>query len=240
MSSIKHTPLILAALCFMLAVAAANPQPGEAQTLEDIVYLKDGVVVRGTITEQVPDEHVLIRTRDGNVFRFEMTRIERIAKETPVSAVQLQPEGWRSPGAALGLSFLLSGAGQFYNGENRKGLLHLGIAVVSAGVTVAGMSSCFDTEYTVWDTWSGQYVTRYYDEDCTMYGIGLVGLLVGKAWSMVDAYGSANRINLARGFSVHLEPGVRLARPLMPAAAAQGASALSDYRLLVNVGTIRF
>jgi hypothetical protein len=51
------------AMVLFLAVSAVIlvPTSVEAQELEDVVYLKDGSVLRGTIVEQVPNESILIR-----------------------------------------------------------------------------------------------------------------------------------------------------------------------------------
>lgn len=48
---------------------------------EDVVYLKSGGVMRGTILELVPERSVKLQTQDGNVFVYLMADVERIAKE---------------------------------------------------------------------------------------------------------------------------------------------------------------
>ncbi len=53
-----------------------------AQTnYEDVVYLKNGSIIRGVIIEQVPNQSISIKTADRNVFVFQMDEIERITKE---------------------------------------------------------------------------------------------------------------------------------------------------------------
>jgi hypothetical protein len=47
----------------------------------DVVYLKNGGLVRGMIIEQMPNVQLKIQTRDGNVFVYKMDEIEKIAKE---------------------------------------------------------------------------------------------------------------------------------------------------------------
>ncbi len=51
------------------------------QLEEDVVYLQNGSVIRGTITEQIPRESVTIQTFDGTVFRFLTSEIDRIVRE---------------------------------------------------------------------------------------------------------------------------------------------------------------
>jgi hypothetical protein len=53
--------------------------------LEDVVYLKNGSVIRGTIIEQVPNVSLKIQTRDGSVFVYKMEEVEKMTKEKPVN-----------------------------------------------------------------------------------------------------------------------------------------------------------
>ena len=50
--------------------------------LQDVVYLKNGSIIRGIIVEQVPNESIKVETRDGNIFVYKMDEIQKIAKET--------------------------------------------------------------------------------------------------------------------------------------------------------------
>lgn len=76
MHILKLYPLLLAAVL----LSAAAP-PAEAQDRRDVVYLKNGSVVRGVIFEQVPGEYLRIETAAGNVFVFQMVEVERIERE---------------------------------------------------------------------------------------------------------------------------------------------------------------
>ena len=66
--------LILAGVMLSLQVVSA-------QALKDVVYLKNGSVIRGTIVEQVPNESLKITTKDGSIFICQMNDVERITKE---------------------------------------------------------------------------------------------------------------------------------------------------------------
>lgn len=52
-----------------------------AQQMEDVVYLKNGGVIRGNIVEQIPSQSLKIQTRDGNVLVYSMDEIAKISKE---------------------------------------------------------------------------------------------------------------------------------------------------------------
>jgi hypothetical protein len=48
---------------------------------EDVVYLKNGSIIRGMIIEQIPNQTLKIQTVDRNVFVFQFEEIEKITKE---------------------------------------------------------------------------------------------------------------------------------------------------------------
>ena len=47
----------------------------------DVVYLKNGSIIRGVIVEQVPNQSLKIRTFDKSVFVYKFDEIEKITKE---------------------------------------------------------------------------------------------------------------------------------------------------------------
>jgi hypothetical protein len=53
---------------------------------EDVVYLKDGSIIHGTITEEVPGVSLKIETKDGNVFVYKIKAVEKITHSTPAPA----------------------------------------------------------------------------------------------------------------------------------------------------------
>ncbi|MBO4603013.1 MAG: hypothetical protein J5651_07615 [Salinivirgaceae bacterium] len=52
-----------------------------AQEWQDVLYLKNGSVIRGVLIEQIPNVSVKIQTSDGSVFVYEMGDVEKMAKE---------------------------------------------------------------------------------------------------------------------------------------------------------------
>lgn len=54
-----------------------------AQQLEDVLYLKNGSVVRGIIMEQQPGKSIKIQTYGGSSFVYQVSEIEKITKEQP-------------------------------------------------------------------------------------------------------------------------------------------------------------
>ena len=121
---------VLLAFVFISSLAFAQGN------LQDVVYLKNGSIIRGVIIEQVPNQSIKLQTADRNVFVFQMSEIEKLTREP-----QLGQFGYKSsmpkvkhPPLAWGLSFLMPGVGQFYNGDIGKGVAFLCTYVVGQGL----------------------------------------------------------------------------------------------------------
>lgn len=63
----------LIAVAFGLAISSAS----FAQTVVDVVYLKNGSVIRGTIVEQVPGESLKVQTANGSIFVYTRDEVEK-------------------------------------------------------------------------------------------------------------------------------------------------------------------
>lgn len=67
-------------LTLVLFVLIANFSFGQSN-YQDVVYLKNGSIIRGVIIEQVPNKSIKIETADRNVFVYQMDEIEKMTKE---------------------------------------------------------------------------------------------------------------------------------------------------------------
>ena len=126
-----------------------------------------------------------IQTRDGNIFVFPMEKVKNITKEQRIISSEQQVQAYRSPGVAFALSFLLPGAGQFYNGDFLKGGIQFGIASITAII--------------IWSEIlqeASQPGTHETDEDKLLYSYLIFA--ANWVWSFVDAPISAKRINRER------------------------------------------
>lgn len=65
-------------LFLLLAVCGVSSMMSRVQ---EVVYLKNGSVIRGTIIEQVPNVSLKIQTNDGNIFAYKMSEVAKITKE---------------------------------------------------------------------------------------------------------------------------------------------------------------
>lgn len=70
--------MLLSALFILMAVFSLS-----AKDFEEVVYLKNGSIVRGQIIETIPNESLKIETQDGNVFFFRMEEVLKMTKEEP-------------------------------------------------------------------------------------------------------------------------------------------------------------
>lgn len=52
--------------------------------MQDVIYLKNGSVIRGIIVEQIPNESIKMETRDGNLFVYKLDEISKLTKENEV------------------------------------------------------------------------------------------------------------------------------------------------------------
>lgn len=156
-----------------------------AQQMEDVIHLKNGGLVRGTIIEQIPGESLRIQTRDGNVFVYTMDEIAKISKE-PVMKMRGQIEVQKKdPWLAFYLSLLIPGGGQFYNGQHSKGVAQLGGSILGIGLVVSALEDNYEIYGIIVDP----------DDDDRAAVSGLLLFFGSYLWSIIDAPISANRIN---------------------------------------------
>ncbi len=227
-------------LLFVAAfVQTVIPSDLHAQEMEDVVYLKDGSILRGTIIEDIPGESLRIQTRDGNVFRISYDRIDRRVREAavvpanqPTPQPQIQPRmqvatGRKNPTTAFLISFFIVGGGQGYNGQWGKAVLMFGGAVASAAVAQAGseQEECMALE----------------NPDCGQRNLGYAGMGLFWIWSWLDAPMTASAINRRLDAGVSLEIGPR---PQLGFPSDRLASQLAGRRVApqfgVSVARVRF
>lgn len=86
----KYLALLLFALITTISFGQSNYQ--------DVVYLKNGSIIRGTIIEQVPNISIKIETADRSVFVYQIDEIEKLTKEAiqVKSGISLSNSGLQS------------------------------------------------------------------------------------------------------------------------------------------------
>lgn len=79
----QKSPFMFVFLTFMVGVLTISSASYAQQEYQDVVYLKNGSVVRGMIIEQVPNTSLKIQTADNSLFVFTFDEILKITKEKP-------------------------------------------------------------------------------------------------------------------------------------------------------------
>lgn len=97
---------------FILALVAliGFAMPAAAQQYQEVVYLKNGSVIKGTVIEQIPGQSVKVQTQDGSVFVYKMSEVDKIVKEDlqqkkPKSVVTTTPKAPRQPKVRIERNF---------------------------------------------------------------------------------------------------------------------------------------
>jgi len=80
----KKVAFLLTALLLSVVIYA------QQNNLVDVVYLKNGSILRGIIIEQIPNESIKLQTADSNIFVYQTSEIEKITKEPAVKQSRKQ------------------------------------------------------------------------------------------------------------------------------------------------------
>ena len=192
-------------LIIMLTLVLLAPMVAKSQQqMDDVVYLKNGSIIRGMIIEQIPNQSLKIQTKDGSVFVYNMSEVEKMTKEasltsTPTLLGNQRGPGYKSPAVAFVLSWLIPGAGQMYNGQTGKGILQLIGSVGGYALFIVE----FPHEEEVWVyNYSDYYYGSWEWQDKGNAAIAYPALAVGLGlhiWSMIDAPTTASRMNASSG-----------------------------------------
>ena len=174
------------ACCFLFIVII--PQTRASDSMEDVVYLKNGSVVRGQIIEHVPGKYLRVRTIGGSVFVFEESDIDVIKKEPQIVTRQRK----NSLLAAV-MSIVVPGSGHFYTGDIESGCGYLLQAIVGLLFEVSANEDDF--------YWGDARVDPDDDSWKSAVGLGLWADAVVE--SATNAFNDAKRIN-KRNQQVHL------------------------------------
>jgi ABC-type multidrug transport system fused ATPase/permease subunit len=68
-------------LILALATRKSSKEIVKQEIYKDVVYLKNGSIVKGVIVEQIPNLSLKIETGDGSIFVYKMDEVEKIGKE---------------------------------------------------------------------------------------------------------------------------------------------------------------
>ena len=75
---------MIRAIYFVLFFNLIGHLSAQKMPFTEVIYLRNGSIIRGTIVEIVPNTQYKIQTSDGSAFIFEEKDILKIAREFPV------------------------------------------------------------------------------------------------------------------------------------------------------------
>ena len=218
----KRTLLFLACLMGMTFAFAQT-------SLQDVVYLKNGSIIRGDIIEMVPSETVKIMTADGCVFIYDFADVEKFTKEKPIHYGKTTVDK-KSPWASGIMSYFIPGLGQFYNGEERKGWIDLGTQVGGFAALLGGVAILAPfSDIPLQEGPNGELYAPMPDVSDFWANTGVVLMIGGTItiyanWlhSIIDAVKSSKRINAENGYVMYqlndrcafgMQPSIAYERP---------------------------
>ena len=182
----------------LIAILFAGLSMYAQNNTQDVVYLKNGGILKGVIIEQVPGVSLKIQTADGSVFVYPIDEVEKMAKETPTVQSQQQRNSnfstknptepkykvsRKSPFAAGLLSFFIPGAGHLYATDFQTGWGFVAWSLL-------GYPALISTTYLLFDYDVAMIMTLVMSIVQLGFNIGVIG----------DAVNLAKKVNLENGY----------------------------------------
>jgi hypothetical protein len=184
-----------------------------AQERIDVICLKNGDILKGTIIEQFPNDSLHLQLKGGSVLTVMFADIQKMTKEKPASAepyflhksnetpvkavpqiVLPQENEKKSTSTAVVLSIFLTSSGHAYAGNWGRGLLFTAGRV--SGVVLALTAGIQTTTYSTPNPYGYSWDYYYSSTEITSwYYIGLGTTLVFSVWEALDAAGEVERYN---------------------------------------------
>ena len=176
--------LIVCLIQFIATVSAFAQQPKE-----DIVHLKNGSVIRGAITELIPEKLQLkIKTRDGNLFVYRMEEIAKVSIGQKGLIRYVKKDPW----IAFGLSAIFPGGGQVYNDHRGKAAVLSTVTIIGAVIAIINVTNNYE-DISDYEEIYDDLADFSLDDGVLVFGSLLC--LGGYLYSVIDAPKSAIKIN---------------------------------------------
>ncbi len=104
---------------FILFVFITTFAFAQNKKYQDVIYLKNGSIIRGIIMEQVPNKIVKIETSNRNIFVYQMNDVKKIVKEPKKNKISLSSNSKLQKGYK---AIVETGYGIGENGKSRINL----------------------------------------------------------------------------------------------------------------------
>jgi len=191
----------------------------------EVVHLKNGDVIKGTIIENVINEYVKIELQGGSILTFPYSDIEKISKETVqkkgnkqsttsnssqfnTQQMMMYQTQKKSEGTAMLFSLIIPSGGHAYAGNWGRGL---GFAASEVGLIIMALSigiseNCYTESY---------YTYEYCDYEANgLFWVGYFGAIATRFYEIFDAGKEVKKYNqkllmqygMGPGFSMNIIP----------------------------------
>jgi hypothetical protein len=196
-------------LIYILILIPLSSAPGQERI--DVIYLKNGDILKGIIFENIPNDYIKIDLSGGSIITVKYADILKITREKQsIDTLNLQESrqpglisqsddqkmilyemGKKSPGLAVLLSLILTSTGHAYAGNWDRGIPftagRIGGAILAIGVGIRKK-----TNYSTSHNQSYSYETT---EITPLYYIGFGMIIVFSIWEAIDASAEVNKYN---------------------------------------------
>lgn len=217
----KRTITILALLFALISTSNLFAQVEK----QDVVYLKDGDIVRGKLMEQSSeyiifevdnikqkiDNDEIVKIVEGETFNPPYQHITNMSDNSKDD--YMYGISYRNAGIATFYSFVMPGGGQFYNNQSIKGIRFMLWSGASSALMTYGLSMISRSDISFNFNSQNERISNTKDMAEIAIIIGSVSFLTSWIWSMVDADKSAKEINkkyLGNKTYLSLNPDYRL------------------------------
>lgn len=123
----KSAFFILSGIIFLIVLMPLN-LPAQA-AMEDVIYLKDGRVLRGNISQNIPGKFVRIETNDDQSVMLKWDEVDRVTSE-PVKKSSSRTASSASSGSSGSSGRNSDSSGCKLSSDNRSG----GVVSIAAAV----------------------------------------------------------------------------------------------------------
>lgn len=219
------------------------------QTLQDVVYLKNGSIIRGVIVEQVPNQSLKIETKDKNLFVFNLSEIEKITKEGSekrernVHEVKASdPNQSNGLKAGVNIEPSLIVAPVVTESENNKKYILTQAQItancqlnpfIALGIGAGIRSYSFDDTYV---PLYGQFRVNFKNKTVSPY----LETALGYGFSTNDSYNGGAMFNLSFGFAKKMNVGQVRFGLILDAFERKSENENDDFTLYPNLGSTAF
>jgi hypothetical protein len=111
-------------LCVVILCQFAVQLQAQTKQYNDVVYLKDGSKIRGSVLNYKPDESVLVALSSGQEVKILAKDVKKVVMDLPTAPKTIKPYEFRERGLYNATSFALSFGKSYYTNSGGVGLQH--------------------------------------------------------------------------------------------------------------------